>query len=57
MQSQIIGALISLGMVMVVFAVVLLWREDQFDWSLSRIIGVSLAIVASCIGLLLGLLT
>jgi hypothetical protein len=50
MQSQItIGALISLGMIMVVFTVVSLWIEDQLDWSLGNIIGFSLAIGAFCI--------
>jgi F0F1-type ATP synthase assembly protein I len=57
MESQINGVLIALGIIGVVCTVVSLWIKDQLDWSLSSIIGVSFAIVASCIGLLLGLLT
>jgi hypothetical protein len=50
MQSQVtFGALICLGMMIVGFLVVLMWIEDQLDWSLGSIIGLSVAIGASCI--------
>ena len=56
MESLINGALITMGMIMVVYTVVSMWIEVQRDWSLSSIIGVSLATVAACIALILGLL-
>ena len=50
MERQItIGALIILGLIMGVFTVVSMWIDEQLDWSLSSIIGVSLAIGALCI--------
>jgi hypothetical protein len=50
MQPHItFGALICLGMMIVGFLVVVMWIEDQLDWSLRSIIGFSIAIGAFCI--------